>query len=315
MNLLQLRYFCRLAKEESFTKAAQSLYISQPALSQMVARLEEELGVRLFQREGKKIRLNRNGELFLEYVDRSLEELDQGLDALKRIRSRDGREISFASMGNLSTLFDVMLQFKERYPDVKLKYNSCRAEDSIRKLLDYEIEFAINNRPAEDPRLENEVVHRCAVLVCLGNGHPLAGRGVVSLRELADSKFVCNDFSTDEYETWRICGEAGFRPNIALECNDSRLIREILNRAPYAMLVKAQALELYARAGETRRDSMVRLREDVVTPLVVTRRRKHHFSPSEEELFRYILTAFRESLLRDEAAYRVWAGRQAEHRA
>lgn len=304
MNLLQLRYFRQLARDENFTKAAQTLYISQPALSQMVSRLEEELGLQLFQREGKKVRLNKNGEIFLEYINRCLDELDSGVDAMKKIRARDSREISFTSMGNISGLYYIMLDFKKRYPDVKLKYNACSAEESIRQLLDYRIEFAINNRPSGDRHLEDMMVQTSTVFACLGCGHPLSGQKLISIQDLRDSQFICNDFTTDRYETQRICNEAGFEPIISLECNDHELTYEILNREPYVMLLKSPALTIHDKDRQRRNDTMALFRENIQSHFYITRRKKHHFTPWEEELLQYIHSAFRQDLIRNDQALR-----------
>src|SRR2546428_13358678 len=78
MDLLQLHYFRTVARLEHMTRAAEALLIAQPALSQTIARLEDELGVPLFDRLGRRIRLNLFGKAFLERVERVFAELDQG---------------------------------------------------------------------------------------------------------------------------------------------------------------------------------------------------------------------------------------------
>ena len=79
MDLLQLQYFRTIAQYENLTKAAQALFVSQPNLSTSLSRLEEDLGVKLFERRRGKIALTSNGKLFLTYVERVLGELDNGI--------------------------------------------------------------------------------------------------------------------------------------------------------------------------------------------------------------------------------------------
>ena len=76
MELLQLRYFCTVAQYESITRAAEYYHIPQPAMSQTIARLEKELGIRLFDRKNGRLFLNDKGRIFLASVEKALDELD-----------------------------------------------------------------------------------------------------------------------------------------------------------------------------------------------------------------------------------------------
>ena len=87
MDLLQLQYFRTIAQYENLTKAAQALFVSQPNLSTSLSRLEDDLGVKLFERRRGKIALTRNGKLFLTYVERELDELDNGIS---QVRAAEG---------------------------------------------------------------------------------------------------------------------------------------------------------------------------------------------------------------------------------
>lgn len=89
MELTQLRYFQKVARTKSITKAAQDLYISQPTLSQSLSRLESSLGCPLFTHQpGKRMQLNESGELFLKTVDRLFEELEHGIDQVRELNER-----------------------------------------------------------------------------------------------------------------------------------------------------------------------------------------------------------------------------------
>lgn len=94
MELLQLRYFVAAAREENVTRAAQKLHIAQPALSQSIARLEEEMGVRLFDRVGKRIRLNAAGRELLRTVEPMLASLAAMPEKLQAIADEEAETIS-----------------------------------------------------------------------------------------------------------------------------------------------------------------------------------------------------------------------------
>ena len=84
MDIQQMKYFKTVAEKGKISEAAESLFISAPALSTSVARLEKELGVKLFDRTNNKIVLNRQGELFLDYVNETMENLEDLKDALQK---------------------------------------------------------------------------------------------------------------------------------------------------------------------------------------------------------------------------------------
>ena len=97
MDLLQLQYFRTIAQYENLTKAAQALFVSQPNLSTSLSRLEEDLGVKLFERRRGKIALTSNGKLFLTYVERVLGELDNGIKKVRALEHAEHDQIRVVS--------------------------------------------------------------------------------------------------------------------------------------------------------------------------------------------------------------------------
>ena len=110
MDLLKLQYFKAVAETENLTRAAKLLYVTQPNLSVSITRLEEELGVALFQRRRGKITLTANGKIFLEYVDQVFRSLDEGVQAVRSAEAANAQYIRIASstpdfIGDLLTQF------------------------------------------------------------------------------------------------------------------------------------------------------------------------------------------------------------------
>ena len=87
MNITQLRYFCVLARHEHFGRAAEELHITQPSLSKTIHLLENELGVYLFEKDGRGVRLTRQGRRYFKYVSDGLASLDKGMDLLHKEKS------------------------------------------------------------------------------------------------------------------------------------------------------------------------------------------------------------------------------------
>lgn len=118
MELSQLKYFRHTARTENITRSAAELHISQPALSKMIVTLEKDLGVKLFNREGKHIKLNDHGTVFLKYVEIALGALEDGRKELADVSGRmDGTlNISFDVASQLMP--DLLKEFRDRHPEV-----------------------------------------------------------------------------------------------------------------------------------------------------------------------------------------------------
>ena len=93
MELLQFRYFLEAARYENLTRAADELHIAQPALSQSIMRLENELGVTLFEKVGRGVTLTKAGKMFLEYANRILEDCNVAVDKMQELSSDGGKLI------------------------------------------------------------------------------------------------------------------------------------------------------------------------------------------------------------------------------
>ena len=135
MNLYHLRYFVTLAKLEHYTKAAEELCITQPSLSHAISLLEKELGVTLFQKEGRNIVLTKCGKIFLEKVKESLKILDNSILELKSISNGEGY-IDLGFLRTLGTNFVPRLakSYIENNKDKKINFNSYSNQTVVLRL-------------------------------------------------------------------------------------------------------------------------------------------------------------------------------------
>ena len=129
MELLQLRYFVAAAREENVTRAAQKLLIAQPALSQSIARLEEEMGVRLFDRIGKRIRLNAAGRELLRTVEPILASLAAMPEKLQAIADEEAEIISLNVLAASHLITDLIISYRTTHP--KTNFKMSRNVDSL----------------------------------------------------------------------------------------------------------------------------------------------------------------------------------------
>lgn len=221
MDLLQLQYFCTIARYENITKAAQAMFVSQPNLSTSLSRLEDDLGVKLFERRRGKVTLTKNGKLFLEYVERTLNELNSGIDAV-----RAAQRSTFDQLRVVSSQMDFITEILHRYPvdkQIKIKQIHCSHVDVYDRVLADDADFGFYFGEAKTKVLEYIPMLTSERIAIVHKGHPFALRKRISVQELADQPLICN-YCRDDADFFKtIESSYGFIPQILFECDDTQV--------------------------------------------------------------------------------------------
>lgn len=195
MELRHLRYFVVVAEEEHITRAAQRLGMQQPPLSAQIRDLERELGVALFERAPRRIRLNAAGQAFLEDARRILAQAEQAaLRAQRAARGETGQlSVGYTSSAALHPAVPRVLRaFHERYPQVALETRENATRDLLQAVADGELDAVFVRAPATRfPTLQSLELCREPMVAALPAGHPLARRRPpLPLAALRDDGFV-----------------------------------------------------------------------------------------------------------------------------
>ncbi len=150
-NLEYYKVFYHVARLGSLTMAAQALSISQPAVSQSLRQLEQQLGVSLFYRVAKGVRLTKEGETLYEYVSRGYEQLEMGEQRLRRMRDLEAGEIRIGAsdMTLQYYLLPYLEQFHEAYPKIKVIVTNAPTPDTLELLEQGRIDFGVVSTPFE----------------------------------------------------------------------------------------------------------------------------------------------------------------------
>jgi len=239
MELRHLRYFIAAAEEEHFGRAADRLYITRPAVSQIIADLEDELGVTLFERLAHKVKLTAAGHVLLPQLRNIMRDLDLALTLTKRVgEGKSGvLKIGYGSLSLLHPLFRATIKrFNECYPNVTLSLIEIATSDQVKALIEGRIDagfmhFGPAARPARkqqkgsgpsegEKAIDHFVIQSNGLGVVVPDDHSLARRKTVSLAELANERFVVVPRSTvmpGYGPLYSLCQEAGFEPNIVQE--------------------------------------------------------------------------------------------------
>ncbi len=193
MNLFHLRYFMKLAEEQHYTRAAEKLCITQPSLSNAIMQLEKELGIRLFEKEGRRIRLTELGRQFYKCVESSLSTLDNGIETLK-LASKGSGVVRLGILRVMGVAFipNMIAEFQKAYPenDVVFTIDS----DVSQKITDglenntYDIAFA--TPPRRPSAFDLIPVASQDLVLIVPDDHPLSDRHTIDLRDTLEYPYI-----------------------------------------------------------------------------------------------------------------------------
>ncbi|OYN77126.1 LysR family transcriptional regulator [Mycolicibacterium sphagni] len=195
MNLQQLRYAVALAETQSFTKAAESVFVVQSALSQQIRKLEDELGVQLFERTTRSVSLTPAGEALMPAVQQVLAGVDKITVDAQALSGTIGGRLTVGMMEVPSESLDVaalMATFHARYPDVSVTLRSGGSDLLIDAIRDRKLDAAIvgSNVSGAGVRLTRTELFSEPLVAVLPAAHPLAAKASLALTELADLPFI-----------------------------------------------------------------------------------------------------------------------------
>lgn len=222
MEFRHLRYFLALAEELHFGRAAQRLHMSQPPLSLNLRQLEESIGVRLFHRNSKEVRLTAAGRAFVPAARALLEQAAAaGQHAREVDRGFEGR-LRIGLVGSMlyRGLPRLLRQFQERHPQLRLVLRELNSQDQVMDLVHGQLDVGFVHTIRVPPQLSRLLFSSEAFVCCLPAGHPLARTRRLALKRLQDEPFVMfsRAASPDYYErVLATCSDAGFHPEVRHE--------------------------------------------------------------------------------------------------
>lgn len=232
MELRQIEYFIEVAKREHMTEAAAALHVAQSAVSRQIFNLEEELGVPLFFREGRQIRLTPIGRTFLNHMQHVVDAIN---DAKREISESLDPEKGVVRIGFPSSLASFVLPriisaFHAQYPNVQFKLKQASYRLLIESVLKGDISMAlIGPIPEKDKKIISYTLFEEPLVALIGEKHRLASCSSIHLKELKDDLFIAYPkgyIIRDLVE--HACNENGFEPNIVFEGEDSDAIKGLV---------------------------------------------------------------------------------------
>ena len=246
VTIRQLQVFEAVARHLGFTRAADELHLTQPAVSMQVKQLEEHVGLPLFEQVGKKIFLTEAGSemhYYSKIIAQQLQEAGEVIEALKGVR-RGSLDISVASTANAFGT-KLLAAFSQKYPSVTLKLDVTNRETLLRQLTDNEKDLVIMGRPPEGMDLEAEPFMDNPLVVIAHAGHPWAKEKDIDPERLRDRTFVVRERGSGTRQLMERFFESHdipFEPGMEMTSNEA--IKQAVEAGLGLAVVSIHTLEL-----------------------------------------------------------------------
>jgi len=230
MKRMQLEYFVRIVEEKSFTKAAEKLFISQPALSKSIRALEAELGVTLFKRDPRELSLTSEGENVYCYAVDILNYWQSRTAELFSLLEQVKGSLRFGLPPSVGSVFfsKILFEYGCKYPQVDLQIVEGTSKKIEALVMNDQVDLGVVIEPYENPHMRLKTVYRSDVVLAVARNHRLAERTEVEIAELRDEPMlmVSKDYMFHD-QVLAHCRQAGFTPNITFTTSQWDLLLEM----------------------------------------------------------------------------------------
>lgn len=252
LNLHHLRVFARVAQEGGFTRAAQSLRLSQPAVSKAVRELERQTGVPLLERAGRATRLTAAGEALFVRA-RELFTVEQSAEEeLRALRGLDGGVLRVGASTTVATylLFPYLARFRATNPRVELRVASANTRAIARALIERRLDVALVEGPVSHPQIAVVPWREDELVLIVPPTHRLASKRSIPLRELSDEPFIVREPGSGTRKVAeRALAAHGVTPKVTLQLGSTEAIKQAVAAGLGLAFVSRFAVEDQVKLG------------------------------------------------------------------
>ena len=289
MNLQQLEYFKVIAETKNFTTASNILSVTQPALSKAISKLEEELEVELFQREGRNIKITEFGEVFLKYAKNALSEIEIGKFKLQDMKNNNDKIISISSTYCIGATYIPFLISKIINKNLNVKFNidNQSTEEILKGLKKGNIDFGfISDIKYLDKysEIESVLVKNEEYVLIVPKNHHLANEEEVYLKDLKDEYFIA--YNDKSYESKQSYSELiGYTPKIYAQPSEATVLASLVAAgAGIAVIINTPMVD-------TTKISLIKIKDDIgYKNIYMIWNKNSHLSESKKEFKDYAIS-------------------------
>jgi DNA-binding transcriptional LysR family regulator len=228
LTLRQLKVFESVARHLNYTRAAEELFLTQPAVSMQVKQLEESLGVALFEQLGKRIHLTGAGREVLAYARAITQQLDELESVLNRLKGVAGGRLRISVATTANYFIPTLLgAFSRRYPDVTVSLDVTNRETLLKQLAENAVDLVIMGQPPAELDVEAHAFMENPLVIVAPPDHPLAGKKKIPLARLQDEVFLVREpGSGTRIAMERFFAQRGMRLKTGMEVGSNEAIKQ-----------------------------------------------------------------------------------------
>ncbi|MEO7020678.1 MAG: LysR family transcriptional regulator [Ktedonobacteraceae bacterium] len=294
MNLYHLRVFMTVAEYEHITRASEELYLSQPAVTKIVQSLEQEVGQKLVERQGRRIALTYAGQVLRTYARRmfALErEMEDALGALGDIETGEVKLAANPTVG-IYLLPVIVASFRARYPCVKINLEILKSREIIENTFEWKLDFGlVELEPVELPLgLNHETIAYDELILVVAPNHPWSVLSSIKPEELRDGVLILRESGSGHREAIdHAFSHQGYSVTSLLTVPDSEVIKQMAVKGVGATIIPEMSVRRELTSGELLRIPIVGM--EMRPQLSMIWREDKQFSPAAQ--------AFRDLLRRE----------------
>ncbi|MGE4243740.1 LysR family transcriptional regulator [Ramlibacter sp.] len=247
----QLRVFESVARHRSFSRAAQELHQTQPAVSTQVRKLEEHAGLPLFELLGKKVHLTAAGEQMLVCSREIMQKFREAEEAMAQFKSVSGGRLSVSVISAGDYFFPgLLVAFAQRHKGVELDFVVCNREELLARMEANRTDLAIMGRPPTDGDFVAEAFAPHPYVVIAGPSHPLAGRRRIPVARLAGEPFIVRERGSDTRQSMQEAfGDGLALLTVAMEIKSTETIKQAVAAGMGLSFLSAHTIGHERKAG------------------------------------------------------------------
>ncbi len=252
MNFYQLVYFRKVAETKSISRAAEELFITQPAVSKQVRALEDELGEKLFDRIGKKVFLTKTGQVLLVHADKILRSLEEAKTAVRDLSEECSGEFVIGTSDHISLhrLPGILKRYITAFPKVDLKLRCHRSETVLEMVGKNLVDIGVITLPRVAANLISKVIWQDPMSLVFPKGHPLAKLREVRLKDITTYAMILPEAGTTTRDTI----DAAFMkkkliPNVTMEVAYIETIKGLVKAGLGVSILPDKAVEQEIKSG------------------------------------------------------------------
>lgn len=235
MNILQIKYFLVLANELHFWKTAEKVFISQSSLSRQIQALEEELGIQLFERDKRNVKLTNAGKFLQEQWAMKMKELDQIQRQAKKIEEGNSGTIAITYPGSITYKFlpNFLEYLKSKLPDLKLELTEPTDEEHEKLLLDYKTDIAFSRDKINNSGIDSLKLYSEPICLVVPKDHWLNKDSLKNMNKLKDENFIISGLHQTTFFASllrSLFDKYGFNPKTTIESDFGGMILNLINR-------------------------------------------------------------------------------------